>query len=529
MFYKFILSGILMLWISQISAQTLKTQMIPGPTITLPAARVQNDFILPDQKGGFISISAKRSGFLADPLTTEAYVSHFDTDMKLIKQKTFKLNKGAVKSDIKGAFVKHGRLHMVKLDKDLRHKAYFFRHLEGNIAKGLITYDSVFFKLNFIYPKTLVNLIVNPNSLFYQKMQYYTDVNYFYPKIWLVFSAHNRFFAIVYRDKKLTPVTYHIQVFNQNFESVYHHKISPLVLSPLFRIDDIKVSDKTGDVYLAAHFFKKDPFKKEFFTSFDNTKKIVIYHFNINEEDSYELKPKTVIDQIRLNLSKYVTVFGFYRHLPTDFNKIDGFYRLDLSPKLALLKQSYISFDHQLIDVPSKYLSAKHKNLWLVIRKHFFLPDGSLLINAEELYVPLVLAKRHREENVREFVGDIFAFRVTPNGKILWLKQIKKKQVVKPRLATHSFFSTYIQAAKYNFMAFTDSSVKVLNIKHVDNKSLIGLKISTDGNLQTGILWNKKRNRFRFMPIEGTMIDKHTAIIPAKNHAYLKYYKLIFH
>ncbi len=532
MYYKSVIFSICLLWGSAMFAQNLDVQITQGPVYTLTTARVQNDYILPDQKGGFITISTKRSGFLADPLTLESYVMHFDSEMNLLNKKRFKLNNGAVKSDIKGAFIKEGRLHLIKLEKNLRQKSYTFKHLEGYIDKGLIMTDSTFFKLDFMYPKTSVNLIVNPNSLFSRKMKYYTDVNYFSPKIWIVFSQNNRFFAFIYRDPKLIPNSYHIQVFNQNFESLYNNQISPGVLSDNFKIDDIAVSDNNADVYLVTHIFKKHFSKKQSLSAFDNTKNIKIYRITAHDIDTYSIKPKAVLDKMHLHLSNQVTVFGFYHTNPSDLNQVDGIYRLDLSAGLGLLKQSYNLFKHQLLQSKSTVLSKKVKNHWMLIRKHFLLSDGSLLLNAEDLYVPLVLKKKHREEDVREFASNIFIFKVAPDGTINWLRQIEKEQIVKPRLATHSFFTTMI--GNSNFIALSDSLIDLKDITNkksgasANHRNLLGLKIDLNGTTNSSILWQEKRNKFLFIPLEGTMITPTIAIIPAKNHNYIKYFKLQF-
>ena len=166
----------------------------------------------------------------------------------------------------------------------------------------------------------------------------------------------------------------------------------------------------------------------------------------------------------------------------------------------------------------------------MVVRQSFLLPNGDMIVNAEDLYVPLMMKKEDREENIREIVGDLFTVKVSKNGQIIWIKKIYKKQVVKPRLALHSFFGTYLNGQEYLF--FTDSPLekpannKPFYLKGSEKKNLNLVKISNGGDIYKSVLYRPKRSKFRFMPIEGTMIGPKTAIIPSKDHLYIKFFKI---
>jgi len=515
-----------------IQAQHLGVKVQESNIFKMTTARVQNDFILPDNKGGFITISTKRSGFLVDPLEFESYATHYNQDMKPVKTQTFKMNNGTVKSVIKGAFVHDDTLHLLVMERNYRKKYYAFKQITGKISTGKITGTKEFFRLDFIYPKTEVNLFINPASLYYKKLRFYSDVNFFNPKIFFRFSKNNRYFAIIYHDRNIQLAKYHIVVFNRNFEKVYQQEINSTYNSKLFYINDLKVNDKNGDVYIATKAYKTNPLKKRRVLHNDNTDKFLIYHITDSGVSNYDLRPKKVMDDIHLLLDDHLIVYGFYRNDFIDFNQTNGVFRMDLSLDLAYLSSAYQSFEQALLN-PKRFVSlTKTKNHKTLINKTFLLSDGSLIINAEDYYVPLMMKKKKREEIVREIVGDIFSVKVSATGNIDWMKKVYKKQVVKPRLALHSYFTTRI--GNTEFIAFTDSTLDDIKTtrnyfqKNRELKYLNGVKIHFSGSLQQDVLVKPNRSKFRFMPIEGTMISPNTAIIPAKDHNLIKFYKLTF-
>jgi hypothetical protein len=499
----------------------------------MTTARVQNDYILPDNHGGFITISTKRSGFLANPLIFESYAHHYNNRLEPVKNRTFKLNKGYIKGSIKGAFVKENQLSIINLEVNHRKKYISFKKITGNIDNGAIN-EQEFYKINWIYPKNEVNLFVNLNSLYFQKLKYYSDVNFFNPKIFIKFSKNNNFFGIVYRDTNEQETSYNIVVFDSDFNLRYKSKFSHPVNTKLFYINDIAIDDKDGTAYIIAKIYRTDPLIKNRFINTDNLKKYILYKAGPKRIINISFKPEKVIEKLLLALNdKQLSVYGFFRNRYIDLNDIDGITRINLSTKnLQIKNKSYQKFSKKLVATKYKKNHKKTKNHTMIVRNTFILNDGSLLINAEDMYIPLMMKKKDRETDVREIVGNIFSIKIDPAGNIIWAKKIYKQQIVKPRLALHSYFSCMIN--DNNYILFTDSRLKkaanndpfYLNQKDLQN--LNGIKISRYGDLQTGIIKENKRSKFRFMPIEGIMINPREVIIPAKDHQYIKFYKLSF-
>jgi len=518
--------------VSVTKAQELGISIQESKVFKMTASRVQNDYILPDNQGGFITISTKRNGFLVNPMTFESYVTHYDSDMKQVVTKTFKMNKGAVKANIKGAFVANGNLYMLEMESNLRNKYYAFKKVSGNIDEGKVVSEEEFFRINFVYPKTDVNLFVNPESLFYQKIKYYSDINFFNPKIFFKFSKNNRFFTIIYRDLAQQPAIYHIKVFNRDFEPVYSQDIIYDGPSNLFYINDILVDDATGDVYLTAKIYKSDPSNEKRVMNTDNTQSFMVYRATSDDLSEYLITPKKVIEKLYLQMQDEITVFGFFRNKFLDTNDINGFFRLNLSKELDLIMESYQKFGDQLVKVTKGKSFKKSKNHQMIVRNAFMTDDGSLIVNAEDLYAPLMMKRVHREESIREIVGDIFSINIGTEGQINWAEEIYKKQAVKPRLAIHSFFNAFID--QQNYFIFTDSTLEEpeennpFYLQGHELRYLNAVKISNDSPTEKAVLYKKNFAKFRFMPIEGVMIDAKTAIIPAKDHMFIKFFKLSF-
>ena len=500
---------------------------------TMTTARVQNDYILPDNHGGFITISTKRSGFLANPLVFESYANHYNNQLEAVKSKTFKLNKGSIKGSIKGAFVNGNTLALINMEVNYRKKYFSFKKILSDIDKGEAVKEEEFFKINWIYPKNEVNLYVNLNSLYYQKLKYYSDVNFFNPKIFIKFSQNNQFFSIVYRDINEQQTTYHLTVFDKKFQLKYQTVFSYPVSTKLFYINDIVVNDSDGTVYVIAKIYKTDPMKKNRFINTDNLKTFTLFKASSKGVINKSFKPEKVVEKLHLALQDQLYVFGFYRNRYIDLNDIDGITHYNISTtSLRIDNQSFQKFSQKPVATEYKKNHKKTKNHTMIIRNWFLTDKGSLIINAEDMYIPLMMKKKDRETDIREIVSNIFSVKIDKTGNILWSKKIFKHQIVKPRLALHSYFSCMIDNNNYIF--FTDSRLKkpsnndpfYLNQKDLQN--LNGIKISPYGDIQTGIVKENKRSKFRFMPIEGIMINPREAIIPAKDHQYIKFYKISF-
>ncbi len=499
----------------------------------LATARVQNDFILSDNNGGFITVSSKRSGFLVNPLVSEVYTTFFDENMNIRRTTTFKLDKGSIKGNIKGAFVDNNQLYLINLEQNFRKKFFSFKVITQNIETGK-TDTKEFFHLDFLYPKNEVNLFVNPGSLYYQKLQYYSDVNFFNPKMYIRFSKNNNYFAIVYRDLNKKPTKYHIHVFNRKFEEVYHQNFSNKVPSKLLYVNDLQVDDTNGKVFMATQVFRSNPLNEKRVLNNDITRHFTVYRIDRDSVEHFQIKPKKVIDKIQLQLdNEHVIVYGFYRNDFLDINDIDGFFRMNLSKELSPLTQSYRNFNKKLVAVGTKKHYKKTKNHTMVIRQSLLLPNGDMIVNAEDLYIPLMMKGHKREISIREIVGDLFSVKVAANGDIVRVKKIHKKQLVKPRLALHSFFSTYQNGQEY--LLFTDTTLEKPSgneepfyKKGSDLKNLNAVKISDNGNVEKQLIRKPKKSRFGFMPIECTMIGPKTAVIPAKDHDNIKYYRIDF-
>jgi len=503
-------------------------------TYKMTTARVQNDYILPDQKGGFITISSKRSGFLANPLVYESYLTHYDNKMELIAQQTVKLNKGSIKGNIKGAFIRDNKLNLVNLEANHRKKYYAFNKLIGDIDANEMLVDEEFFRIPWIYPKTEVNLFVNLNSLYYQKLKYYSDVNFFNPKIFIRFSENNKFFTIVYRALSENQVKYYVKVFNDDYNLVYEQELTKNIPAKLFYFNDISVDDKTGTVFLGAKIYKTDPLYKNRFLNTDNLEVFEIYQVSKDDVSKFVFKPQKVVEDIHLVLSdNQLTVFAFYRNKYTDLNNVDGIIRFNLSSSgLHILKQKYQEFSDKFIPVGQSSGVKKNKNHKMVVRNAFVTANNELIVNAEDLYIPLMMKKKDREAKITEIAGDILSVKLADNGELIWADKIYKSQVVKPRLALHSFFNAYINQT--NHIIFTDSRLEKPEKKipfyqlKKELQNLYDVGILSSGTPVPSTIFKPNRSKFRFMPIEGTMIAPNQAIIPAKDHQFIKFYKLTF-
>jgi len=517
---------------TQVYAQKLGIDLKESKVYKMTTPRVQNDYILPDNEGGFITISTKRTGFLANPLVFESYATHYNAQMEQIKTKTFKLNKGIVKGNIKGAFIKEGHMYLLNLESNLRKRYYSFKIIDANIATREISEKEIF-HIDKVYPKTETNLFVNLNSLYYEKLKYYSDVNYFNPKIIIKFSKNNNYFTIIHRDFNELQTKYFVDVFDSNFNKVFSRFFSYPAHSKLLYINDVDVNDDNGDVYVATKLYNSDPLYKRRFVNTSNIDKFIVYRLSKLGYKKHELKPKKVIESLHFAPGDDLTIIGFYRNSFLDVNDTDGLMLMRLNKQSMELNHiAYTGFKEKLVSVKYKTRRKRSKNHEMIIRKVFKTKNGDLIINSEDFFIPLMNKKFNREETISEIVGDLFSIRLNKSGGIVWTKKIFKYQRVKPRLALHSCFATLINDTDY--LLFTDSKIKKTSNKEAfylqgkDLQNLNGVRLTYSGNLQEGVVKENRRTKYRLMPIEGTMISPNEAIIPAKDHQFIKFYKLTF-
>jgi len=513
-------------------AQKLPVSITESKVYRMTTPRVQNDYIIPDAKGGFVSISTKRSGFLANPLVLESYIAYYNNDLEQIKTKTIKLNKGSLKGSIKGAFIADEKLNMINLETNYRQKFISFSRLTADLKADEVK-EKEFFRIKGIYPKNEVNLYVNLNSLYYEKLKYYSDVNFFNPKIFIKFSDDHKYFAIIYRDFDKTKTRYLVNVFNQDFQQVNSQIIQNNTPAKMFYINDIVVDNEKGNVFVVAKIYKTDPFLKNKLVNKDNIRNFILYKLSQSGVQSFEIHPEKVMEELHLIYNKELVVYGFYRKHFLDLNDIDGVFRMNIHPgNFHKTSQMYEAFTDKLLSTSYKKSFKKTKNHKMIVRKSYLLEDGSLLINSEDFYIPMMKKRKDREALVREIVGDLFSIKINNQGHVLWAKRVYKVQVVKPRLALHSYFSALHNGN--NYILYTDTRQKKpeknasFYMKDKDLQNLYGIKINTAGAIQQAVVKENTKSKFRFMPIEGTMISKDEAIIPAKNHLMIKFYKIKF-
>ncbi len=516
-------------------AQKLPVKYQVSEVFRMKVPSIQNDYIFPAGQGKFITISTKRRGFLVNPLIFESYFDLYDKDLKKIRTKTIKLNLGAIKGSVKGAFVKDNTLYIIRLNKNLRKRYYSFDIIKGDINTGNLSPAKEFFRINKVYTKNEVNLFVNFKSLYYQKLRYYSDVYFYEPKLILQFSKNNHYFAVIHRDFQEDNTKYFITVFNDKFEKINTKTIEENIIPNQFNINDVLVDDNNGNVFVSAKIYNSDPKHKIKFSNKSLVNSFNIYKIGKNGIKKYKIKPAKTLEKLELaENDKQLFVLGFYRDEYIKVNDVDGILRLNLDKSsLELVHENYQNFNKKIFKLKYKTKRNRSKNHEMIIRKKTVLNNGDIIVDAEDFFVPLLSKKEDRELEVRDIVGDLLTLKINNSGQILWANKIYKRQVVKPRLALHSCFSTMINDEHY--LLFTDSKTKPqpkntqFFLRDKDLQNLNGIKISTNGSLKSGVMIENTKSKFRFMPIEGTKISKNEVIIPAKDHQFIKYYKLRFY
>jgi len=462
-----------------------------------------------DGEGGVILVRSFYGGLTKS--LKGYYIEHFDKNLKLINSTVIDSDDGVVEE----VSVKFGVINLVRYKKNKKEKTYDYKLFSSPIKdfsfkeENLVSLNKADIRTAFavgLFPFVFSNFS-------------YLDRNSFGE---VTFSKNKNYMAISFDIKQKKHEAHRVYVFNDKFELEYVKDFALEIKDKYFEYENVDIDDATGTIYLLGKSFKNESRRKK-------KKGKINYHFelykigeNSQERLTFETEEHYVSSMKIFYFNEKLICLGFYSDKRE--NRFKGVCRYDIdSKKFALEQKAFLPFSEQFMK--DKYGKRKPKELSNIsYRNVFFENGGDLIINAEEYYVTT-----HQTMGMNGAPGmvtytyhynDIVVLKITAKGKMLWARNINKKQSSSgDKVNYYSYTSTYLNKNNYFFINCSDKITKLskdrirFNEGRKYKSNLYCLKIDSEGSLTYKSILDDKQNKVPFMVMGGIVENKNMSDI----------------
>lgn len=376
------------------------------------------------------------------------YIEHYDGNAKLLKNYDFPVDKK--RGSIDAAFLSGNNLCLIE-------------YLYNSKSKQLEYYTNTTPKDKFSFKRELLFSV--PLKDIKKKATFFTffgnggldnDVLGDY-KI----SKDNKYIAFTVDIKNKDAEEHKIIVFDNALNKVYETEFVRGINDRKFVLQNIDIDENDGTVYLLGKSYTREKRKKtkggkyqyELYKIKGSSKNSVV--FDSNEKFIGSLT--TVIQDGKL------FCVGFY----SDKNDVryKGLVYFDVDAKTMSLKDGvYSPFTKQFII--DKYGKEKQKELRDITFRDIFVNDkGECILNAEEFFITVhtQMTQYGTTTYYKYHFYDIISAKLDANGKLLWARNINKKQVSGNDSPYMSYTSVERNGKVYFFINCADKIRKMRN------------------------------------------------------------------
>ncbi len=439
-----------------------------------------------DQNGNTVVVRGYFSGLVLRP---KGYlIEVFDAKMNLINDYNYKLKDV---SFVK-AVVANGTIALIFLDYDYGDAAYTYKVHKSNLE----AFD--------FQEETLLSFESKPVEQPYDRNFYNRNFTTGFTTT-LLSDANNIGFVISTHCKKGKENKHYIHAYDNALRPLMQDDFSNYVETKNYSFENLAISADKQNVYLMGKAY----FKKKRFQVNQRKFQYELVHLNktgsqvqtFNEEGKYPESLVPIVDGAKLYC------VGFYSD-----NKYKGynglvFYALD-SKNLLVNSKKYNAFSQSFMQ--DKFGRKVDKEIKNLVFKNAGLDDeGNLLFNAEEYFITKSTQENQSGSrvNVERFHhNDIVCAKLSPQGDMIWARNINKTEVTQGDGAYVSY-STYVKdGSTYLFLASAAEEPQVLPGDRIffkqgysDTRNLFVIRISTNGTLSYEKILNGKELRLPIM------------------------------
>lgn len=405
-----------------------------------------------DGNDGLVIVRNTETVFTYNPYPKEYYIEHYDKDLNLIKKMVLPNGKTSL---LKGIIVKNNVINLIQFDYTKKNSSLTVNVLQSDLLNLEFTKKEI-----YKFGKNEFQKYFGEFGLKYIKKEFkFIDKN---PFGFIDFSKNKEYFDIrFFYDKKENKSQYFI-VFNNKFEKIYESKFEKN--NKFFDFKHINISDNNGTIYLLSKVFENNSRKTK-----KNNK--TNYHYELFNINSNGIKQKNLKEDNKFISSLFITsnkenifLVGFYSEKNDTY--IKGVCRYNLnSNDLEVKSKHFNSLNEQFyIDKYKNGLKEKSKGIKHLDLKSLFLDEQeNIVINTEEFTIEnpnfdfkniyynhfeRVFRYNPTKKLVYHF-DDIISIKIDNKGKILWSRNIHKKQT---GFFNSSYTSTYINNKVYFFI-----------------------------------------------------------------------------
>ena len=458
-----------------------------------------------DGQGGVITLRKYYAGILRMP--KGYYIEHFDSNLKLLSETEVDIDR----SFIDGLLVKDGKVHL--FEKKMGKESFAVNILTSDLGK-LDFKSSELFNLDKDDIKKYFGVVIGLFFINNGVSQMDGDM-----MGQLTFSKNKKFMAFNFDIKDKENEVHRIFVYDDNFNQVFQREFKRDIKDKYFDYEDVSVDDEDGSVYFLGKVYEGDSRRSK-------KKGKANYHyelFKLNDEGqkqvSFNTQDHFVSSLTSLKSGDILSCVGFYSD--RNDNRYKGIVRYDIDPNnLSVTKSSFQPFTEQFI--LDKYGKKKEKELKFLRYRGLFMLEGSgdIVFNAEEFFITSHYNMNTGNTYTYYHYNDIISARINADGKLLWARNINKKQTTSnPMFNSESYTSTVVNDKVYIFL---NGSTKVKKIKNdriqfkdakAKNYNLYAIEIGMDGNFEYEIIQTNKQLEVPLYVSDGILLNNGSEVI----------------
>lgn len=476
-----------------VSAQNINCKIVKSEIFKDEYKHSDIELVEDDGSGGVFIVRSFYGGVFSSGFGY--YFEHYDTNLKLIKEFEYRLNRSEVirQSSVIGIITNGNDVSLIDFVYDKSQGAYICSALTSNMndfnfkSKELFRMNSEEIKqFGFLSgggfdEDSGASMIVNENK-----------------------TA----FAVTVDIKNKNNETHKLYLFDSSLNKRIDHTFKRAIKDRKFIYENIDVSKDGNTLYLLAKVYTEEKKKKkdggryqfELTQITKDTERTQVF----DTEEHYSRSLKTIIFEDR------VTCIGFYSD--RNDNRYKGISYFELDPKnLEIKKTKFNPFTEQFMF--DKYGKDKDKELKnLSFRQLLVTPSNEIVFNAEEFYTIVTTSTSVNggsQSRTSYHYDDIVSAKINANGDIVWARNINKRQST----GGDKSFISYTSAVKGDdsfFFINTGEKVKKISKNRIQfgqtssKKSNFNvIKISPNGDLEYKELLDDRDNEVPFMVSKG--------------------------
>ncbi|MGB0896949.1 MAG: hypothetical protein ACPGU9_08415 [Flavobacteriaceae bacterium] len=430
------------------------------------------------------------------------YIEHYDKNLKLLNNYDFEVDKK--RGSIDEAFLSDGKLCLLEYVYNKKGKA-----IEYYVNKSSLN--------SFSFTRTLLLSVPIKKA---GGVKFFSFGNTYDGNTYGSFSmsknAEYIAFTIELNGEKTEK--HNIYVFDNSLNKVYETVFERDIKDRKFQLQNVDVSEEDGTLLLLGKSFTREKKKKkdggkyqyELYKIKNDQKTKLVF----DSKDKYIGSLSTIINNGEVFCVGFYSDKNDYRYKGVAYFDID---KTDMS----LTKTVYSPFTEQFIQ--DKYGKNKDKELRNIDLRSIHISDNNeCIVNAEEFYITSHYVSNGQGGGYWRYTyhfRDMISLKLNAEGKLLWARNINKKQAASSYSPYLSFTTSYKNDKVYFFINCSDKIRRIrgdrLQFKGIKAKksNLYAITLDKDGNYEYKKILDDNDSEVPFMVGRGIINNNGKDII----------------